>query len=81
MYVPTTGTGSTLGEREAAVMDTVDIVRAGRAVTGAVGVWVVDEWELAIEVEDEERGRREGTGEGEWVSEAEREGVVVASRL
>jgi len=91
--VPTTGTGRTLGEREAAVMDTVDIgLRVERAVAAAVGVWVV-EWELVIEVEDEERGRREVTGEGEWVwawvwawawveSEAEREGVVVAaSRL
>ena len=61
--VPTTGTGSTLGERDAAVMDTVDIdigLRVERAVAAAVGVWAA-EWRLAIEVEDEERGRREVT--------------------
>ena len=66
-------------------MDTVDIgLRVERAVGAAVGVWAA-EWRLAIEVEDEERGRREVICEGEWVwvvSEAEREGVVVAaSRL
>ena len=61
--VPTTGPGSTLGERDAAVMDTVDIdigLRVERAVVAAVGVWAA-EWRLVIEVEDDERGRREVT--------------------
>jgi hypothetical protein len=87
---PTPGIASTLEEREAEVMDTVDMVRPGRAVGVAVaaaeGVEAVDNegnagWALAIEVEDEERGTRELTGDGECVSEAEREGVVVARRL
>jgi hypothetical protein len=50
-------------------MDTVDIglrvERAVEAAAAAVGVWAA-EWRLVIDVEDEERGRREVTGEGEW---------------
>ena len=44
-------------------MDTVDIdigLRVERAVVAAVGVWAA-EWRLVIEVEDDERGRREET--------------------
>lgn len=41
------------------MIDTVDIgLRVDRAVAAAVGVWAA-EWGVAIEVEDEERGRRE----------------------
>ena len=61
--IPTTGTGSTLGECGAALMDTVDIdigLRVERAVVAAVSVWAA-EWRLVIDVEDEEWGRRKVT--------------------